>query len=191
MLFRISIMKYLRLQLLVAMSLIFFSCVFFSVLVFEWLFPHPLYFGSSLPFSMGSSSIKVPFLIFNIFFSNIFWSSFIFVTLPGFAFFPLSSAFLAYRAYIWGFLLSRQPTWLLLIAMPTVILEGLGYCFAASAGTIVGLSWINPKWVYGTLTPNRIEAVKRALKECLVNYFFATILLFSAAIVEVIMLTMI
>lgn len=111
--------------------------------------------------------------------------------MPGFAFFPLSSAFLAYRALIWGFLLSRQPTWLLLIAMPTVILEGLGYCFAASAGTIVGLSWIKPKWVYGAETLNRIEAFKRALKECLTNYFFVTIFLFLAAIIELITLIVI
>lgn len=184
--FRISIMKFLsiRLRLLVIMNLIFFDGVFLSVFMFEWLFPYPLYLGSPQPIPLDSIGGNLPLLIFSIFFSNMVLSSFIFVTLPGFAFFPLSSAFLAYRAYIWGFLLSRLPTWLLLIAMPTIIFEGLGYCFAALAGTIVGLSWIKPQWVYGGGSLNRIESVKKALKECLASYFFVTIFQFLAAIIE-------
>lgn len=186
MLFRISIMKSLsiRLRLLLIMSSFFFAGVFLSVLVSEWLCPYPLYFGSPSPFPPDSIGGNLPLLIFSIFFSNMVLSSFIFVTLPGFAFFPLSSAVLAYRAYIWGFSLSRLPTRLLLIAMPTIILEGLGYCFAASAGTIVGLSWIKPKWVYGNEAHNRVEAGKRALRECLTIYFYVAIFLFLAAIVE-------
>lgn len=190
-LFRISIMEYprKRLRLLVFMSSIFFSGIFLSVLVSEWLSPSPLYFGSH--FLVDSFDGNLPLLIFSIFFSNMFLSSFVFITLPGFAFFPLSSAVLVYRAYIWGFLLSRQPTWLLLVAMPTVILEGLGYCFAASAGTLVGVSWIKPKWVYSTDDYNRVKAVKRALRECLTFYFYVVLLLFLAAIVEAVTLMII
>jgi len=175
-----------RLWLLVFMSSIFFSGVFLFVLVSEWLSPYPVYFSS--PFPTDSISGNLLLLIFSIFFNNMVLSAFTFVTLPGFAFFLLPSAVLVYRACVWGFSLSRLPTWLLLMAMPTIVLEGLGYCFAASAGTIVGFSWIKPKWIYDTQTPNRIEAVKKALKECLTNYFFVAIFLFLAAIIEAVTL---
>ncbi len=182
MLFKVSIMKYLRMRLLVVMSSIFFSCVFFSVLMSEWLSPYPLLYFSSL-FQTDSFGRNFPLLVFSIFFINMVWSSFVFVTLPGFAFFPLSSAFLAYRACIWGFLLFHQPTWLLLIAVPTIVLEGLGYCFAAVAGTVVGVSWIKPEWVYGAENC-RVKAFKRALKECLAVYLYVAIFLFFSAVVE-------
>jgi hypothetical protein len=165
------------------MSSIFFFCVFFSAAAFNWFSPYLLFYGS-WPFPKFSADGDVPVLIFNIFINNIVLSAFVFVTLPGFAFFPLSSFVLVYRAYIWGCSLAYLPTYLLLMALPTLILEGLGYCFAALAGTIVGLSWLKPKWAYGDEPLERTEAIKKAFKECLGIYTFVSFFLFFAAIIE-------
>jgi hypothetical protein len=165
------------------MSSTFFFCVFFSAAAFEWFSPNPLFYGST-PFPKFSADGNVLVLIFSIFISNIVLSAFIFVTLPGFAFSPLSSVVLVYKAYIWGCSLAYLPTYLLLMALPTMILEGLGYCFAASAGTIVGLSWLKPKWAYGNESLKRIEAIKKAFKESLAMLIFVSVFLFFSAIIE-------
>jgi hypothetical protein len=168
----------------------FFLSVFFSVAAYEWTSPYPPYYSSS-PFPRFSTDEDIPFLIFSTFVNNLFLSAFIFVTLPGFIFFPLSSVVLVYRGYVWGCLLAYLPTRLLLMALPTVVLEGLGYCFAATAGTVAGLSWIKPKWVYGGEQLRRAEAFKKALREFLAIYIFVAIFLFFAAVVEAATLMMV
>jgi hypothetical protein len=186
MLFRISAFKgwfYIRHGLLVFASSTFFSCVLLSAILSEWFSPNPLYSGSP-PLHRFYAEGNILLLIFSVFISNIVLSAFIFVTLPGFIFFPLSSVALVYRAYVWGCLLAYLPTRLLLIALPTLVLEGLGYCFAATAGTMVGLSWIKPKWIYGGEPLRRAEAFRKAIREFLAPYVFVAIFLFFAAVVE-------
>jgi len=172
------------------MSFGFFLSVLFSAAAYEWSSPYPPYYSSS-PFPQFSADGNLPFLIFSIFANNMFLSALVFVTLPGFIFFPLSSVVLVYRGYVWGCLLAYLPTRLLLMALPTLILEGLGYCFAATAGTVVGLSWIKPKWVYGGEPLRRAEAFKKALREFLAIYVFVAIILFFAAVVEAATLLMV
>jgi hypothetical protein len=106
------------------------------------------------------------------------------VTLPGFVFFPLSVVFLGFRAFLWGLLVFQLPTWALLIALPTILLEGEGYVFAAVAGTVVGTSWLKPQWLFGGENMRRIDSLKRALRECFSLYIVVIVLLFVAAIVE-------
>jgi len=73
--------------------------------------------------------------------------------------------------------------------MPTIVFEGLGYAFAAVAGVVVGVSWVSPRWVYGGEgSLRRVEAFKKAFKECLVLYFFAAVLLLIAAVIEAVTL---
>ena len=172
-------------KLLAFMNAAFFFCVFVVFLVSEFLLPSLPYEGLNPPFPEIINA-GFPLMLLEIFAFNLVLSAFVFVTLPGFAFFPLSTGFLLYRATIWGMLLHYQPTWLFLIAVPTLVFEGEGYIFAAVAGTMVGGSWLKPKWFTDSADGKRVESLKKGLKECLVIYFFVAVLLFVAAAIEAI-----
>jgi hypothetical protein len=60
------------------------------------------------------------------------------------------------------------------------------YVVAAVAGTMLGLSWLNPSWAHRDSTDSRLVALKRALKECAYLYVLVAILLIVAAAVETI-----
>ncbi len=171
-------------RLLTFMNLCFFGTVFIVALVLGFLLPPQLYQGSNQQLPIAPTSVDFPVLIVVIFLFNLVVSSFLVVTLPGFMLFPLSAAFLGYRAFIWALLIFRLPTWVFLIALPTLILEGEGNAFAAVAGALVGVSWVKPKWAYKAENVSRVESVKRAFKECASLYVFVLILLFIAAVVE-------
>jgi len=174
-------------KLLAFMNLVFFTCVFAAATASEFLlFPLPYLIESPHIFA-GS----FPVLLLSIFLFNLAVSAFAVVTLPGFAFFPLSTFFLLYRASFWGLLLSQQPTWNLLVAMPTLVFEGEGYALACLAGTVVGVSWIRPRWICAELGISRAGALVKALKECVVIYFSVVVFLFVAAVIEAATLTMI
>jgi hypothetical protein len=119
-----------------------------------------------------------------IFLSNLVLSSFVFVSLPGFVFFPLSSIVLFYRAFLWGLLLSFQPTWLFLVAIPVTVLEGEAYCLAATAGTIVGVSWLKSKWLYNEKIITKRGALREAINECGRMYMLVILFLLIAALIE-------
>jgi hypothetical protein len=119
-----------------------------------------------------------------IFIVNVVLSAFIIITLPGMVFFPLSSALLVFRAVVWGLLLYNLPTEIFLAAIPTVVFEGEGYCLAATAGTIGGVSWVRSRWVYGDEDITRLEAFKKAARECITIYVYAVVLFVLGAIVE-------
>jgi hypothetical protein len=129
-------------------------------------------------------------MVLSIFIYNVALSAFVAVTLPGFVFFPLSTAFLLYRAAIWGLLLHCQPTWVLLVALPALVFEGEGYVFAAVAGSVVGISWLRPKWLGSGEGLPRFAALKKALKECLIMYLPVVALIFCAATIESLVLVM-
>lgn len=123
-------------------------------------------------------------MIFGIFVFNLVVSSFVFVTVPGFVFFPLSAGFLLYRAFLWGLLVYALPVWAFVAALPIIVLEGEAYVSAAVGGTIIGVSWVKPLWLHRGDRLSRREALKAALKECLGIYVLVIILLFAAAVVE-------
>lgn len=170
-------------KLLAFMNLIFFGCVFVVFFLSDYLF-------APSPFSEVLSPFPPTFfgegffIVLGIFLFNLFVSSLIVVTLPGFVFFPLSPALLIFRGFIWGVLLHYQPTWMLLVAMPTLVLEGEAYALAAVAGTVGGFSWIKPARLYCEEDLGRTAAFTKALRECVVIYFFVCVLLLLAAIVE-------
>jgi len=173
-------------KLLVFMNLLFFGSVFITVVVLNWYLPPPFYGEHSSPFPHLLQ--YDPFWQFwIIFINNLIVSSFLIITLPGFAFFPLSGALLAFRAYIWGELIYNQPPFVLLAALPVIVLEGLAYTIAAVSGIVVGMSWIKPRWLY-TESVGRKTALKKSAKEFLILYLFIIFFLFIAAIAEVMFL---
>jgi hypothetical protein len=134
-------------------------------------------------FLLGTGSLLI--MVVGIFVWNLVLSGFVVVTLPGVALFPLSVAALAFRAVLWGFIVSWLPSWLVLAALPTIVLEGEAYVIAAVAGIIIGASWIKPSWAFGREKQiSRWEAFRLALGEGLRLYFWVLVLLFVAAIVE-------
>ncbi len=173
-----------RWKFIAFMNLVFFGCAFGVASAFEFLSPSAPYLGLSNAFHEMLSGSGFLLLLLSIFLSNLVLSSFIVVSVPGIVFFPLSTAFLVYRGVIWGLFLHQLPTWVVLVAMPTVVLEGSGYSLAAVAGTLAGASWIKPKWVYAEENLTRNEAFRKALKEFLSLYFFVAIILLVAATAE-------
>lgn len=172
-----------RWALLAFMNLLFFGCVFVVVFLAQFLFPPPLYSG-------GFSMVPEVFLgswftmVLGVFAFNLAVSAFVVVTLPGVVFFPLSTGFLLFRAVLWGLLLCPLPTWLFLAFLPTLVLEGEAYVFAAVAGTVAGVSWIKPEYAYRGEGSSRVEAFKKALRECLSVYVLVAMFLLVAAVVE-------
>jgi len=141
-------------------------------------------FGEIFPIEMSDSFLMFGF----IFLFNLVLSGFVLVTLTGLGFFGLSLFFLCFRAFLWGLLLNGLSTPLYLVALPTLILEGEGYILTALAGVNLGLSWLKPKWAYRDEDLSRLEAVKRALKECAYIYVLVAALLLVAAVVETVTL---
>jgi hypothetical protein len=170
--------------LLAFLNVTFFCSFFVVVLLAQFLFPSPFYTGELrawIPFS------DVWFImIVGIFVFNLFLSAFVIVTLPGIMFFPLSTGFLVFRAVLWGLLFYPLPASLFLDALPTLILEGEAYVVAAVAGTVAGLSWIKPSWLFKGKELSRLEAFKMTLKEVIQLYKLVVLLLLAAAIVETI-----
>jgi hypothetical protein len=166
------------------MNLLYFGCVFVVILLAQFLFVPPLFSGWSPDVPKILLEGGWVFMIFGIFVFNFVLSAFVVVTLPGVVFFPLSAGFLLFRAVLWGLLLYGLPNWLFLAVLPLMVLEGEAYVFAGVAGTAVGVSWVKPKFLYREESLSRFGAFKKALRDCLRLYFFVTVFLFVAAIVE-------
>jgi hypothetical protein len=66
-----------------------------------------------------------------------------------------------------------------LAALPTLLLEGEAYVFAAGVGTLVGYSWLKK-----TDDLSRSEVFAQAIKKYMNAYIFVILLLVGAAIVE-------
>ena len=172
-----------RSAVLAVMSIVYFGSVFVAVLWAQVQVPPP-YVGVPVELPEFLSGLDWPLMIIGIFFFNLVWSSFIIVTLPGLVFFPLSAGVLVYRGFLWGLLLRQMPTSLFLVVLPTVVLEGESYVLASVTGTILGMSWLKPDWVFKKEGLPRLESFKKALGECLWLYVFVAVVLFVAAVVE-------
>jgi uncharacterized membrane protein SpoIIM required for sporulation len=119
-----------------------------------------------------------------IFLFNLALSGFLLLTASGVVFFVLPVCFLLFRALFWGVFLSGLPNPLFLLVIPTLVLEGEGYVLAAVAGLGLGLSWLKPELMFREGNLSRLEAFRKALRECAHVYVFVVILLFLAAVVE-------
>lgn len=171
-----------RMKLVAFLSFAFFGTVFCVATALDVFDPHRLVNAPSFPIT-GPLSYGYFGLFLYIFFFNLAVSALAVITLPGFAFFPLAPATLIFRGYIWGTLLHFQPSWMLLLALPTLILEGLAYVFAASAGLIVGSSWICPKWMSKDAI-TRFQTFKKGLRESAYLYVPIVLIFLTAAAVE-------
>jgi len=180
----------LRGRLWAFLNLVFFVSVFGVAFAVELLFPPELLQGGQPQFPTVFGG-NIVFIFLGIFLSNLVLSAFVFVTLPGFVFFPFSGGMLVYRGFLWGVLLRYEPTLLFLVVLPTLVLEGEGYVLAAVGGTVAGVSWVKPKWVYKEEGVRRSEAFWRALGECWRLYAFVVVILLVAALVETATLAMI
>lgn len=69
-----------------------------------------------------------------------------------------------------------------------LIFEGEGYVMASVAGINLGLSWLKPRWIYGEGSLSKLEALKKAFKECAHLYIFVAILLLTAALIEAVII---
>lgn len=168
---------------LVALNWLFFGFVLVGSLLGGLIsFPQPYLLPASevSPFSQAS-----PLLLFGfIFVFNLVFSGFVFVTLTGLVFFPLSPILLSLRGFLWGILFAGSPTSKFLAILPTLVLEGEGYVFAADAGMLLGLSWLTPERVYRGESLSRSQAFVKALKDSIYIYALVALLLLVAAAVE-------
>jgi len=175
--------------------LIVLNWVFFGVMIVGVFFEEAGFAGV-LRWPVGEEAFTVEIgdavlLLVSVFFTNLVLSGFVLVTLTGLGFFGLPLFFLCLRAFFWGFLLSRLSTPLFLAAFPTLILEGEGYVLAALGGVVLGLSWLRPRLVYPREELSRSEAVRRAFKECAHIYILVALILFAAAVVEIVTLVVV
>ena len=174
-----------RIKLFAFLSAVYFCSISIAAFVASLLFMPP-------PSEGWSPEILVPYLnedllllLFEIFLFNLFLSAFVFVTLPGLVFFPLSAVTLLVRATSLGLIIYSMPTSVFLVVLPTLVLEGEAWVLAALAGTCLGVSWFKPVWMYGREELSRWDALKKMLKECGCVYFLVILLLFVGAFVEV------
>jgi len=174
---------------LVVLNWLFFGFIVFGGLLGQFGVVEVYYwpFGEIFPVEVGNAFLTVGF----IFISNLILSSFVLVTLTGLAFFGLPLFFISFRAFLWGMLLNGLSTPLFLAALPIVLLEGEGYVLAALAGVNLGLSWLKPSWAYRCEDLPRLEAFKRALKDCARIYVLVAAVLLVAAVVETLTLVLI
>lgn len=178
-----------RFSFLVVLNWLFFSVMVAGVLLREagvvLVYTWP--FGDIFPAETDNALV-----VFGvIFLFNLVLSGFVLVTLTGLAFFGLPLFLLCFRAFWWGVLLNGLSTPAFLFALPTLVLEGEGYVFAALAGVNLGLSWLKPEWTYEGKVLSRSGAVKQAFRDCVHIYFFVALLLLAAAVVETVTLVFI
>lgn len=165
------------------MNAFYFCSIFVAALFVQFRFPPP-YEGTPVEVPEFLVGVDWPIMVVGICLFNLALSSFLVVTLPGLVFFPFSAAALLYRGFLWGVLLSQLPTSWFLATLPTVVLEGEGYVMASIAGVTLGLSWLKPDWMFKGEGLCRVEALRKALRECVRIYTVVAMVLLAAAIVE-------
>jgi hypothetical protein len=173
-----------RAKLVAIFNVAYFCSIFIVVLIAQFLFPPPVYLDEPLAESLGFFGNDWFTIFVVIFVFNLIVSAFVVVTLPGMLFFPLSVAFLVLRAVLWGLLVYSLPSWFFLVVLPTVAVEGEAYVVAAVIGTVIGLSWVRPDWMFKDEKLSRLGALKVTLREGMHLYAVVVLLLLAAAIIE-------
>jgi len=59
---------------------------------------------------------------------------------------------------------------------------------ASVAGTVLGLSWFKPGWVFRGENVSRRKALRKAFRECFYLYALISVVLLVAAVVETVTL---
>lgn len=177
-----------RALLLVALNWLFFCSIIAGALLGRY------GYGEFAPWPIGKAEfaegLDPPFLIVGIFTINLVASAFIVVTLPGLVFFAFPAVVLVLRGLLWGLLFGGVSAFEFLLVLPTLVLEGEAYVFAALAGVNLGLSWLKPSLLYpGERLPTgkklpRNMAAALGFRDCFKVYVFVAVLLLVAAVVE-------
>ena len=178
-----------RRTVFVVLNTLFFDCIFLGVLLSQFLCVPLLYTGESVGILTWFLGLDWPWMILAIFLFNLVFSGLVVLTLPGLVFFPLSAVFLAMRGALWGIMLNQPSIVPFPLLLPTFVLEGEGYVLASVVGTVLGLSWLKPHWIYNDEGLSRLNALKTSLREALRPLFLSAILLFLAAVVETFTIT--
>ncbi len=173
-----------RKEAVAILNLLFFGCVLVVGVIAQFVFPHPLISDWSPAVPEIFLGNNWALMLAEIFFFNLIFSAFVVVTLPGIAFFPLSAGFLLFRAVLWGLALYAVPAWMFLAVLPTFVLEGEAYVLSAVAGLGLGLSWFRPKCMFKSESYSRLEAFRKAVRECAYMYVSVVAILFVATVVE-------
>jgi hypothetical protein len=173
-----------RAKLFAFLNLLFFGGVVLAAFAAGFVFWPVLGSPLSLPSAQSLFGNNFLLMVLGIFFFNLGLSAFVFVTLPGLVFFPLSAAALGFRAFLWGLLVYASSLVGLVWALPTLVLEGEAYVFAGVVGTVWGVSWFKPSWLNGEENVSRSESLWRTLRTGLRVYVLIALLLFVAALIE-------
>jgi hypothetical protein len=175
-----------RIKVFVVLNMLFLDSIFMGVLLSQFLRVPSLSIGGSVGVLTWILSLDWPWMVLAVFLFNLVLSGLVVLVLPGLAFFPLSAMFLAVRGALWGIMFNQPSTVPFVLLLPTLVLEGEGYVLVSMSGTVLGLSWLKPNWVYRGEQLSRLDALKTSVKEALRLLFLSAILLFSAAVVETI-----
>lgn len=171
-------------KIVAIMNILFFGGVFVTVLLVGSLFPPSLYLGWQPDAPEVFLNLDWPIMIEWIFLFNLVVSAFVMISLLGAIFFPLSVMSLLYRAFFWGLSIHALPNWLFWALLPVLIFEGEAYALAAVAGSVTGLSWVKPSWLYSETELSRTDSFRKACRESLKLYLIIILLLLVATIVE-------
>jgi hypothetical protein len=174
-----------KMKLFTFLNAVYFCSLFLTAFVASLLFAPPPYEGWFPEILVPYFGEDLSLLFFKVFLCNLVLSAFVFITLPGLVFFPLSAGVLLVRAVSCGLLIYPLPTSVFLVVLPIFVLEGEAWVLAALAGTCLGVYWLKPNWMHGGEKVSRLDALKRAIKECGCVYFLIILILLVGALVEV------
>lgn len=140
-------------------------------------------FASSMPgLFQAISTGQLLTVILTIFGINSIFGSFLTITVPNMV--GLGTLIFIYRPVLWGLIYAPtdpQSAMLLLLVIPTLLLEGLAYVIAFTSSIDLLLALIKP----GKLEEeSRLKAMKKAWINNLKSYVLVLIVLFIAAVVE-------
>lgn len=171
--------------------MLFFNSIFVGVLLGQFIYVPSYGEGNFLNYLHWLRNLHWSWMIAVIFLSNILLSGFVFLTLPGLIFFPLSAVILAVRGVLWGVMLNGPSIVPSMLVLPTFILEGEGYVLTSMMGIHLGLSWQKPEWLYGRARygsgySSGLKALQRALEEALHLLFLSSSFFLLGAVVETI-----
>lgn len=121
-------------------------------------------------------------VILTIFGINSVLGTFVTITVPNML--GLGTLIFIYRPLLWGLIyapINPQDTWLLLMVIPTLLLEGTAYVIAFASSIDLLLAIVKP---WKLEEESRLKAFKKAWIYNLKSYVLVLIVLFIAAVVE-------
>jgi hypothetical protein len=164
-------------------NILLFGSILVTILCSTFLLPPSAYWVNQQPFNKNIASSVGWTDFLNIFLHN-FALAVLIATLPGIVFFPLSIGSLIYTGISNGIAAYPLTGWQFVVTLPTLVLEGEGLVVAALAGTVLGVSWLAPSWLFTEEQLSKTDTFKRTCKNCLKICLLAVAIFLIAAIVE-------